>query len=681
MEFVHPYWLFGLLAIAVPVIIHLFNFRRYRKIYFTNLRFLKNIKKESKKRRDLRQLLVLLCRILVITFLVLAFARPYIPNPEGMEQGPGNHLSFYVDNSLSMQATVNGHSLLDEAKASVNELAVTFDAADRFQLITNDFEGRHQPYYSRDEFLKMLAGTELTPVVRMLPEVLERYRETLPESAAERASLFVISDFQRSSALPDGFKHDNPGRIFLLPLSYPSVGNVYIDTCWFETPFNHLGQQQVLHAGFRNESEIDLEKIPVRLMIEGEQRALANLNITAGGKASTALPFINRKAGNVSAFVYIDDYPVTWDDRMYLSWQVKETIPVLAISDDLPGPYLSSLFSNDSVFLYFQAQYKKLDYRQFRNADLVVLDRLRSVSTGLAASLNDFIISGGSLLLIPAEDADITSINDFLSAVNPMRFSSLDTTRLSVTGIDTGHEIFDDVFEKIPENIDLPFVRGHFRLDAYRNSRAGVIMDLQNGDPLLVMARHGKGRLYLLMSPAGEENGNLVKHALWVPLLYRMAMLSRPQQELYYTIGRDMSISLDREGLLSGQPPAMRHAEAEIEFIPGMERYGQSARLFFYDQLSLAGHYELLHAGEKLAGLSFNYDRQESDPSVYSVGELKDLINDSGNSKLFLLESTGGKASEAFEEFGGGREYWKLFIWLALAFLLVEIMLLRLFPD
>jgi hypothetical protein len=681
MEFVHPYWLFGLLAVAVPVIIHLFNFRRYRKIYFTNLSFLKNIKKESKKRRDLRQLLVLLCRILAITFLVLAFARPYIPNPEGIEQGPGNHLSFYVDNSLSMQAIVNGHSLLDEAKLAVNELAMTFDAADRYQLITNDFEGRHQPFYSRDEFLRLLAGIELTPVVRILPEVSERYRETLPETAAERASLFVISDFQRSSALPDAFRYENAGRTFLFPLSYPPVGNVYIDTCWFETPFNHLGQQQVLHAGFRNESEIDLEKIPVRLMIEGEQRALANLNIAAGGKASTALPFINRKAGNVSAFVYIDDYPVTWDDRMYISWQVKETIPVLAISDDMPGPYFNSLFSNDSVFRYSQAQYKKLDYQQFRKADLVVLDRMQSLSTGLAASLNDFIHSGGSLLIIPAPDADIMSINRFLSELNPMRLLSYDTLRLSVTGIDTEHEIFDDVFEKVPENIDLPFVRGHYRLEAYRNSRATVIMDLQNGDPLLIMARHGKGRLYLLMTPASEEYGNLVKHALWVPLIYRMAMLSRPQQELYYTIGNDMSISFDREALLLGQPPALRHAEADIEFIPGLERYGQSARLFFYDQLKLAGHYELLHAGEKLAGLSFNYDRQESDPSFYSIQEIRDLIVESANTRLFLLDSGGGKASEAFEEFGSGREYWKIFIWLALAFLLIEILLLRLFPD
>ncbi|NQT77052.1 MAG: BatA domain-containing protein, partial [Bacteroidetes bacterium] len=199
MEFIHPYWLFGLLAIAIPIIIHLFNFRRYRKYYFTNLKFLKSIKKETKKQSRLRHLLILLARILAIVSLVLAFARPYFPGPQGLQKTDVAMISIYLDNSMSMQASISGHMLLNDAIAKAEGVVDAYGPSDRFQLITNDFEGKHQQFYNKDEFLKLLNEIQISASMKMLSDVFQRQQALAPEGIEDKLHFYIISDFQRSS--------------------------------------------------------------------------------------------------------------------------------------------------------------------------------------------------------------------------------------------------------------------------------------------------------------------------------------------------------------------------------------------------------------------------------------------------------------------------------------------------
>src|SRR4051812_4148008 len=122
MNFLYPGFLFALLAIAIPIVIHLFNFRKFKKIYFSNVQFLKEAKEQSSSHEKLKNLLVLLSRILAIIFLVLAFARPFISS--GLRSSPSlrNVVSIYIDNSYSMETVNKEGSLLDEAKRKVKEI-------------------------------------------------------------------------------------------------------------------------------------------------------------------------------------------------------------------------------------------------------------------------------------------------------------------------------------------------------------------------------------------------------------------------------------------------------------------------------------------------------------------------------------------------------------------------------
>ena len=196
MNFLSPGFLFALLSVAIPVIIHLFNFRKFKKVYFSNVQLLKEVEQQNSSREKLKNLLILLSRILAIIFLVLAFAQPYIPLNKEKTTIRDNAVSIYIDNSYSMDAINKDGSLLDEAKRSAKELIKGFGLNDRFQLLTNDFEGKHQRLLNKEEFVKALDDVKISSANRTLQQILNRQNNILTGSANKYS--FIISDFQKN---------------------------------------------------------------------------------------------------------------------------------------------------------------------------------------------------------------------------------------------------------------------------------------------------------------------------------------------------------------------------------------------------------------------------------------------------------------------------------------------------
>ena len=116
MQFLYPNFLWALAALAIPIIIHLFYFRRFKKVAFSNVKFLKEVKEETSMRSRLRNLLVLLARCLAVAALVFAFAQPFIPSAREVLTGR-KAVSLFVDNSFSMGAES------DSAKTAASAIA------------------------------------------------------------------------------------------------------------------------------------------------------------------------------------------------------------------------------------------------------------------------------------------------------------------------------------------------------------------------------------------------------------------------------------------------------------------------------------------------------------------------------------------------------------------------------
>jgi len=684
MKFVNPYFLFALFSIAIPVIIHLFNFRRFKRVYFSNVEFLKELKQETQKKSKVKHLLVLFSRILAISCLVFAFAQPFIPVTENKINAKGSVVSVYIDNSFSMEALSSKGSLFEEAKSKALEIADVYKPADLFQILTNDFEGKHQAYVTKEEFIRMLNELDVSPSVKKFSEVITRQNDLFSAVNSYGKVAYIISDFQKITTDIMQIKADTNIEVNLIPLIPNETNNIYIDSCWFAYPVMQVNQQVQLNVLFKNVSDNDAKKIPVKLSVNGKQKALASIDIPAGSEAEVKLPYTIGTKGIQSGVVEIIDYPVIFDDKFYFSYNISEVKRVVCISDKTESVYINSLFGKDSAFVFVNMDVNRLDYSGLSDYKLIILNELKTLSSGLMQELEQYVQNGGSLLVFPSSDADLNAYKSFLRTVGSVYYTGKDTSTTRVSSINVDHEIYRDVFDPAsagPENIDLPVVKSHFNFSSKTFSTDEYIMKMQNGESFMISEKSGKGKVYLSSVPLNAGFSNFAKHAMFVPTLYNIALYSEPFNRLYYTIGKDeavevknVNISGDMTFRITDKSP---QATKNIEIIPEHRSIDLQTFIYPHDQIIKAGNYSLMRGEDTIAGISYNYNRSESDMKFYTVDELKNLIKEKTLKKFNVLNLKNRPISQVLEELNHGIRLWKLFIILALLCLAAEAALLR----
>src|SRR5690606_19458804 len=125
MTFLYPSFLWALAALSIPVIIHLFNFRKTTRVFFSNNRFLRQVREATTARRKLKHYLILAARLLFLAFLVFAFAQPMIPAREQLDAE--RNIVVYLDNSQSMSAPMPDNTpALDAALSFAREIIALF---------------------------------------------------------------------------------------------------------------------------------------------------------------------------------------------------------------------------------------------------------------------------------------------------------------------------------------------------------------------------------------------------------------------------------------------------------------------------------------------------------------------------------------------------------------------------
>ena len=236
MAFTNPLLLIGLVAILVPIIIHLFNFRRYKTVYFSNVKMLEDIKKKTKREQTLQQLVVLALRILGIAALVLAFAQPFIPSNK-QKSKKGNLVTIFLDNSYSMEANSKEGSLLYDAVDAAKNIVNAFGFSDDFVLTTQNFSGEESHVLNKDQMLEMLDKIQASPNSHSFKDILTFEKNSGSTSDKGNVVHYYISDFQKNNFNIADLKTDSSTTSFLIPMPTKESNNVAIDSCWFMALF------------------------------------------------------------------------------------------------------------------------------------------------------------------------------------------------------------------------------------------------------------------------------------------------------------------------------------------------------------------------------------------------------------------------------------------------------------
>lgn len=673
MQFLFPGFLWALAALAIPIIIHLFYFRRFRRVYFTNVRFLRELKEETAARSKLRNLLVLAMRLLALAFLVLAFAQPFIPTDQEVKSGQ-KAVSVFVDNSFSMSAEAADVPLLEKAKQRAREIVNAYGIEDRFQILTNDFAGSRQRLVGQEEALNAIDEIGIGPATRQLSTVLARQEQALNSGAIENQEAYLISDFQRVITEDFALPQDTSLGIVLIPLQAVRERNVAIDSAWFEAPVPQLNQNNLLMVRLRNYTDEDLDNVRLSLRYEEQTKPEGVITIPARSSVIDSV-FLNvTQPGLQRATLSITDFPVQFDDDYHVAFRVAEKVRVLNITEGTPDRYLTAALRGLSVFEAEFVTAQNIDYGRLGESNLIILSDLTSISTGLANELRQYVNQGGNLLVFPPPNADLASYRNFLSSFPANELAAYAEQERQVGSINTQEFIFRDVFENRSANLRLPVTQANYSLTRYGGRNEEALLNYRDGSTALAKYTAGQGNLYLSAAPLAAELNNLSQNAeIFIPMLYKMAISAGASRPIAYTIGRDAVLTTDR--LVNSTDIVYKLSGPNEEFIPEQRVVGSQVFLSVGAEVPTAGFYDLvLEDQDDLDVFAFNYDRRESNLDYLDPGDLETRFGD----RVGVIDTENDAAiTTRIEERSQGTVLWRWCLIFVLVFLGAESLLLR----
>lgn len=675
IHFQNPAFLFGLLAIIVPILIHLFNFRRYRTVYFSNVKLLRDIQQKTKRESRLQHLIVLMLRILGISALVFAFAQPYIPRNEDNNRN-GNLVAIYVDNSFSMEVASREGNLFQDALNAAKNVVDAFSFSDDYILITNDFLGKYSRIMNRDEILSAINEIEISPRSKSLNEIIQLEEHLEASSRKEQVLSYYLSDFQKSRFSFEQISINKNHRLFLMPLPAEDVNNVSIDSCWFLSPVFKEGQQAVLNVRVHNYGAQDVIKLPLKLYVNNEQKAVAAIDVKAESYTDYQLSYTLSSSGIQCGTLQIEDAPIVFDDQFYFTYEVLPATRIIAIQEK-ENSYLRALYGKDSLFIYEEMNVNRINYAQFKNAELIVLDQIKEISSGLADELKKFVVAGGNLLVFPSLEQEKDSWQAFLeNKLSCNSYGELINGEVKVGRINTESAYFKGAIERQEYQLEMPSLLRFYGISSPLVPTSETIMELENKMPMLVVSQVEKGQLFLSAVALNDEFGNAHKNALFFVPLHNIGIKSQRQTQLYGIIGKDEFQTIHKKSESAEDVFVMKLRDDGTEFIPEQRRIGNETMIYFHSQIDKAGFYDVEQGGVVLATFAFNFDRAESDLHYYSRNELEDISNND-ETQMQVLTVDGKDLSRRIASELNGINLWRWFVGFALLAFLGEILVLR----
>jgi hypothetical protein len=672
MQLIYPWFLVGLLSIGLPVLIHLLQLRRPQRVLFTNIGFIRQVDLVTVRQRKLQHLLVLLARVLGVVALVLMFCQPFIPAEKGAATLVTNGVDVMVDSSPSMQ--VRGQmtgNVFSEAVDNAREIARAFPSSARFRLIN---EGKTN--LTEAAYQQKLDGLKVSAQRNELGKIAGI--DGSQEGSAYRP-LYVFSDFQKSefkTATLAGLGQQR--EIILVPLLGKASGNVYVDSVWLDDAFVRVRTNVGLHVRLRNGGIILVNDCPVKVFLGQHQVAAFRVSVEPGQMTTSVVQVQVADEKLALGRVVTEDVPVTFDNTYYFTLQPAAVIPVLEIGAE---PVAQHLYGNEPLFSYSFAKPQNVDYGKLRKASLVLVREIEQVDAGLREGLQAVVKRGGSVVVVPsaASSSHVSYQQLFkMLGLGTAQWESTAAPELREVAIPSAHEpFFRDVFGAQPRVVTMPRVA-----PVLRWARTGSdILRMRDGESYLAEFASGPGRIYVFAAPFAQAYSDFTQHALFVPVLYRMAMLSYRNEQLPAYRLTQAAVTLNvpaTEGAAGrGEEASIRLVKDSLKLIPVQREQGQELRLEVPEGMNLSGFYQVQRRGKVLTTLAFNQAKQESELAAYSADELRAMVGPNQKNVRVLDGDAGGAALAKFRTAQSGQPLWRYCLVVALLCLLAEALLLR----
>jgi len=677
MTFLSPTVLWGLAAASIPIIIHLLSLRHTREVEFSTLRFIKELEHKTIRRLKLRQLLLVLLRILVIICLILMVARPVQQGfvPGWMAAEKETRVIIFVDNSASMSLVSDGITLLENAKESALEIADSFEGQTRIEIYhTNP---------AKRVFNGKPGDTSLRNVVAAIPQtfstdhlwvtvnsVLQNLKVKEPNREC-----FIISDFQSAPSFKIDSLNPNSDWKYYCILQPKVENNISISEVSVLSQIklpNHLVK---LNTRVGNGGMTEKRNIPVELYLNDERVGQVVSHFQPSRFKDFMFQVYPGKTGIINGKIVIpdDDFPL--DNFRNFDLVIPNQIAVKVIGQSVEELFLLELALNaiigeTELLLIDRHVSDDLERLFLSDIDILLLHNPANLSNSAIEDLQRFLMSGGGLIWFVGNDLNQT---DPVAWPSLLKLPELIQTRLldgesffSASIVENDHSLFADL-DINNMNEELPQVFGYNEVRLQMNHTP--LIKLNNGHPLLVESKAFGNSGFVFTSPLNLRWNDLPVKGLLVPLLHRMLILlaTREFNTQPILVGQDKIIDIKGENIIA-EWILKTPDENEIKLIPD---YTNEKLLI--TQTSELGSYNVFADGNFFSSFSTELSPHEL-PSIRIEGET--LAEGLGIEQARIIEPTQHLGSE-LKEIRYGRSIWRLLLFIALSCLVIESILGR----
>jgi hypothetical protein len=652
MEILYPNFLWALLAISIPIAIHLFNFRKYTTLLYSDVSLLKTVQEKTKKQRNLKHLLVLAARTLAIVFLVLAFAQPYIPASDANEDST---VLIILDNSASMLAIDKKGENLNYAKLKAKEIVKNYASNTLFKLSTHNQLPKHNLLLSKAEILSEI---DLLDVAHNSIGLENLTSVSLKFEEFDR--VFIVSDFQKLNLNVD--KLDSSSGISFIPLPTDGVSaNVGIDSVWLENPIALEGFDQSISALVTNYSNTAANELSVSLEIENELTGAFTVDIAPKGKTIVNFKYQPQTKGALEGVVKIIGPKLRFDDERYFSLRIAEERSVSIINSGESSKVVTSVFADDFVTLH-EMRSTNLNLEVIAKSDLIVLDHLVTINSQLVDVLakNTEI----NILVIPSYKADLKSYKN-LEELDINSLNNRIDQKTEISEINIEDPYFYSAFGKNPKNLNISGVQSHFTVSS---GLSYPLVKLKNGSPLALRFENNNRNVVVLTSGLTKEFGTWFQSNLIYPLLYQSVLFKTEVDKPSFNTNDLGTYSLKHT--TDSEKPLKVSFDGSV-FIPKQQTFPERTDVLLDNQFRTKGFYNVFSEADTLGLIAVNIPTRESSIEFYTEEDFKLTSN------WKYIDGDVTELGSSISSLVNGVSYWKQCLLLALLFLLFEIVLLR----
>lgn len=640
MLFKHPEILYALFLLVIPILIHLFQLRKFQKESFTNVKFLKFVKLQTRKSSQLKKWLTLITRMLLLAATIMAFAQPYIPKTK--DYNPSQDTVIYLDNSFSMQAKGKNGTLLNEL---IQDIINSVPENETISVFTNTDTYKNTTLKAiKNKLIKL----EFSQKQLNYDAVYLKGKQLLTSQKGTKKNLILASDFQQKKA-PLNFKTDSLIDLYLVQPKANTIPNISIDSVYISK-----SNAENLELNVRVTSDSP-SKNNVAVSLYNKAALLSKTSISPN--TNTEATFTLATNTIIDGKLVIEDNGLQYDNSFYFNINEKPKIKILAINNNADDTFLKRIYTDDE-FQFNTYKVNSLNFNLIKDQNLIILNELETITNALYTALAAFMADGGHVLVIPSKTIDTTTYNTFFKTFTNIEYTTYIPENKQITTINYNHPVFENVFYTKVTNFKYPKVESAYKL----SSKANSILNYEDGSAFLM----GTNNHYIFTSAISAENSNFKNSQLIVPVFYNIGLQSLKLSKLYYTIGQPNSIAI-KTSIGNDDILELQNKNTTETIIPLQRTYSKYVTLETEELPNTEGIFEVKNKTVTLQNLSFNYDRTESTLSYYNL-ETVTATAVKDNLAITINEIKSNATINAL---------WKWFLIFALVFLLSELLILK----